>query len=104
MSNGKGPFKYLPDPLFSLLERSKIQGLDTYRSIGTFVSSRIGLGTNIFTKDWDLLIILDTCRPDALRELQDEYDFIQEVDEITSVGGSSPEWMVNTFTTVYICL
>lgn len=31
------------------------------------ISSRMDLGYNVYNEDWDLLIILDTCRVDALR-------------------------------------
>lgn len=97
MSKGSNLFSYLPTSLVSSIERTKAQMLDSYRSIGTFANHRVGFGTNVFTMDWDILLILDTCRVDVLQELKDEYDFIKEVNKIISVGGSSPEWMVNTF-------
>lgn len=62
----------------------------------------VPIGTNIFEKDWDALIVLDACRADALAEVSDEYDFITEVDVITSVGSMTPEWMSNTFRTDYL--
>jgi hypothetical protein len=76
------------------------------------LSSRVPLGTNIFTRDWDALLILDACRVDALRMVADEYDFIDTVDSIVSVGSTSFEWMSKTFTrrhtdvigkTAYVC-
>ncbi len=51
----------------------------------------------VYDREWDLLIILDACRTDALREVADEYDFITDVDEITSVGSTSSEFIHNTF-------
>lgn len=65
-------------------------------------NSYIPLGTNIFDEDWDLAVILDACRVDALREVQDDYPFINEVNAAISVGSSSKEWMVNTFRQEYI--
>lgn len=62
------------------------------------LSSRVPLGTNIFTRDWDALLILDACRVDALRMVADEYDFIDTVDSIVSVGSTSFEWISKTFT------
>jgi len=56
------------------------------------------MGTNVFERDWDVLLILDTCRVDALKEVAPEYDFIAEVNSITSVGSCSPEWIACTFT------
>jgi len=49
-------------------------------------------GTNVFDRDWDLLLILDACRVDMYRDVAN-----QDVDKIWSVGSSSPEWMANTF-------
>jgi hypothetical protein len=56
---------------------------------------------NVFNKEWDLLIVLDTCRPDALRQVMDEYPFIDQVDSEWSVGSSSSEWILNTFDRSY---
>jgi hypothetical protein len=56
------------------------------------------LGKNIFSEDWDVLIILDACRVDALRTVSQEYLFTEPVDSIWSVGSTSQEWLVNTFT------
>lgn len=56
-------------------------------------------GTNIFTLDWDILIILDACRVDLMSEVTDEYDFLNnQIPTTTSVGSSSQEWIRNTFT------
>lgn len=71
-----------------------------YPYIGLWYSivSRHPIGMNIYERDWDVAIILDACRVDALKELQDEYDFLTEVESIWSVGSSTPEWLINTFT------
>jgi len=63
------------------------------------ITSRHPVGENIYEREWDVAIILDTCRVDALRELQSEYAFITDVDSVWSVGSSTPEWLVNTFST-----
>jgi len=64
-----------------------------------YLCSTLELGHNIFDNEWDTLVILDTCRPDALRIVADEYPFIQRESISTkwSVGGDSPEWIANTF-------
>lgn len=62
-----------------------------------FLTSRLDFGRHIYEEEWDLLIILDTCRPDALRAVADEYEFIDDVSECWSVGGDSWEWLANTF-------
>lgn len=62
------------------------------------VTSRLPLGTNVYEREWDVLVILDACRVDTLREVADEYDFIENVETMWSVGSQSDEWMANTFT------
>jgi len=55
-------------------------------------------GTNVFEKDWDLLIILDACRVDALEKVADEYAFLDQPGTMRSVASTSIEWMEETFT------
>lgn len=53
--------------------------------------------TNIYEKEWDLLILLDCATPEMMNEVQDDYDFIGEIKTLTSVGTCSNQWMKNTF-------
>ncbi|GAB6860723.1 hypothetical protein ACFR97_01095 [Haloplanus litoreus] len=73
----------------------------TYLFFWLVATSRRPVGTNVFEREWDVLLILDTCRTDALRELGPEYEFIRDVEEIWSVGSTSKEWIEQTFTTQY---
>jgi hypothetical protein len=77
-------------------------GLLLYDGLYQTVSSRFPLGENVFDREWDLLVILDACRLDALRTVSAEYDFIHDVNGMWSVGSSSHEWTVKTFTTNYL--
>jgi hypothetical protein len=72
-----------------------------YNYVGLWLtlSTRFRLGTHVLDEEWDLLIVLDTCRVDALEAVADEYEFIGEVDAITSLGSTSDEWMSQTFDT-----
>ena len=67
------------------------------------VTSRWELGTNVYDRHWDVLIVLDTCRVDALKSVADEYDFLEkdEVGAMWSVGSASVEWMAETFQAAY---
>ena len=47
------------------------------------------------------MIILDALRTDALKAAADEYDLVGEIDEVTSVGSTSKEWLLKTFTEEY---
>ncbi len=55
------------------------------------------IGTNVLDMDWDVLILLDTCRIDALNEIKDEYNFLEGIGSIVSTGGASAEWIARTF-------
>lgn len=72
-----------------------------YLSFWFGITSRYPIGTNVFDREWDVLIVLDACRVDTLRAVADEYDFIEDVDELWSVGSHSAEWMTQTFTEPY---
>lgn len=89
--------------------RTKVNGLEgaskslfqLYRGLwqlGEFVPR----GTNIFEHEWDLLLILDSCRVDLMREVADEYDYITDVESISSVGSDSVEWINKTFKDEYV--
>lgn len=65
------------------------------------VSSRVDIGTNVFSRDWDVLIVLDACRVDALRAVEDEYEFINDISSVWSVGSTTVEWMALTFRKKY---
>jgi len=58
-------------------------------------------GTNVYEKDWDVLVILDACRVDLMESVTQEYDFIDDVESVSSVGSMSKEWMAKTFTDEY---
>lgn len=73
-----------------------------YVGVWTTATSRLPIGTNVYELDWDVLILLDTCRVDALKQVASEYNFISDIDSIISIGSTSNEWMANTFTTDYI--
>ncbi len=68
-----------------------------YLLLWLIVTSRYPLGTNVYEEDWDVLLVLDTCRVDALQEVEDEYDFLGNIGSIWSVGSTSKEWVEQTF-------
>jgi len=69
-----------------------------YLTVWYAITSRYPIGRNVYEGDWDLLIVLDACRVDTLREVADEYEFIEDVESVWSIGSQSAEWMSNTFT------
>ncbi|ELZ99805.1 hypothetical protein C439_12554 [Haloferax mediterranei ATCC 33500] len=74
----------------------------SYLSCWFGVTSRRPIGTNIFSRDWDVLIVLDACRVDALDQVKEEYDFLPDkIDSIWSLGSGSAEWIAQTFSEDY---
>jgi len=53
-------------------------------------------GTNVFEREWDVLLILDAARLDMYRRIVNP-----ETDSIWSVGSASDEWMQHTFVPEY---
>lgn len=85
---------------------------DTYHEARAFIreaalrkyhskTGRVEQGTPIYDQDWDLLVVLDACRVDFLREVAPEFDFLPEVNERTSVGSYSLSWMQRNFVEEY---
>lgn len=72
-----------------------------YNGLYFSLTSRYPLGTNIFEREWDLLLVLDACRVDALKAVAPEYDWLGSVGSMWSVGSSSHEWLCKTFTNAY---
>jgi hypothetical protein len=70
-------------------------------------------GTNVYEREWDALLLLDTCRPDVMDEVAGDYDFLPDVTPATtSVGSTSWEFLDRTFAnadprevanTAYVC-
>jgi hypothetical protein len=85
----------------------RTNGLDGVRDVAYdlyaglwWLAYPIPRGTNVYERDWDVLVILDACRVDLLRSVADEYGFIgsaENVDRVGSVGSMSKEWMAKTF-------
>lgn len=51
----------------------------------------------IWAFEWDICIILDACRYDLLKEIETEYNWINNVEYYWSVGSATPEWISKTF-------
>lgn len=55
------------------------------------------LSESIYETEWDLLIILDGCRVDLMREVASEYSFLESVGTKYSLGADSTEWIQENF-------
>jgi len=58
---------------------------------------RLDYGTNVFDREWDVLVVLDACRADLLRSVAPDTGVLDSVETVRSVGSSSSEWLENTF-------
>lgn len=83
------------------IRASKYIGDKSWRAAKIAFLSRYPVGTHVLSEDWDILIILDCCRVDALRTVADEYPFIHDVQSMISRGSHSAEWMSQTFVEDY---
>ena len=69
-----------------------------------FVNNVHNPGTPIWERDWDVLLILDACRTDLMREVAHEYEFIGSAENVGtqwSVASKSSDWLRRTFTPEY---
>jgi len=71
---------------------------ELYSGAWRYLGWHVPRGTNVYEREWDLLVILDACRVDLLREVAGDYDFLTGVESVESVGSMSEEWMAKTFT------
>lgn len=69
---------------------------------GAYHNLPLSYGTPIFERDWDVLIILDACRPDLMEEVSHSYDFLPStIPTIYSVASRSDTWMQRNFADEY---
>jgi len=58
-------------------------------------------GTNIYERDWDVLVLLDCARVDMMAAVADEFPFLSPVGTHSTPGTNSSEWMRVTFVEEY---
>jgi len=61
------------------------------------VSRRLPYGSNVYGRDWDVLVVLDACRADLFASVAPEFDPVETVESMRSVGSSSSEWLESTY-------
>ena len=93
MLRDQGPRRTIREGSFFVYE----QAVRTLHS----ATGRAATGQNVYDREWDVLLLLDGCRVDLLREVAPEYEFVGDVDTHRSLGSHSYEWMERTFTPAY---
>lgn len=95
----------LKESLGSLLKRVYNKGKSVlagnlrklFLPIWNTITSRWPLGTNIFDRDWDLLIVLDACRADMAPKIAKSLPEYNKSGKTWSVGSMTGEWTLKTF-------
>jgi len=57
----------------------------------------VNFGEDHYSRDWDLLVVLDACRWDLFEEIADEYDFVETSGTFMSNSSHSREWLHKHF-------
>lgn len=66
------------------------------------LSAKPNEGIPVYEHDWDVLIVLDACRPDALQAVADEYEWLpDEISTTHSVADMSRRWLEHNFVDEY---
>ena len=82
------------------LQGSRIAALKLWEGVLIRAGHAYNWGESVYERDWDALIVLDACRPDLLREVTADYEFLPgRVDTYDSPASQSEEWMEKTFGT-----
>lgn len=82
-------------------------GVAAARSFWSGVAHRLsglrsGGGTVVYEREWDLLVVLDACRVDAMAAVADEYEFLPStVPSVRSIAPTSSVWLTETFDPTY---
>lgn len=68
------------------------------------LGSRTPVGFQPYEHDWDVLVILDACRFDALRSIVERIDGVEQmgVAPCLSLGSQTAEWLCHMFTTDHL--
>lgn len=96
--------------LSNAVRRARRDGLEgiadvAYDLYSGFFCSKLGRFVDgdfrVYDREWDVLIVLDACRPDILTEVANGREFLPAVESVRSVGSTSSAWLRRTFTPEY---
>lgn len=75
------------------------RGLKRKLSLTYLRTTRSISGTNVFSKEWDVLLVLDACRRDELRRLASDYDYLRsnEISSHPTIASCTWNWIPRTF-------
>lgn len=89
-----------PNRLLKAVQNPGLAASHVLRRGASHVERYLPIGTNIYERDWDVLVVLDACRRDlfnAFAPQHDVYRYVTDHDTITSVASATPVWLRRTF-------
>lgn len=85
--------------------RNKLDSIDTHltniKGDTKYLFFNKRQSTNIYEREWDVLLLLDCMTTDMVQEIKGEYDFLDNAGTHPTPGSCSVEWMRRTFTDSY---
>lgn len=87
-----------------LAEGSRLAGKNLFSSATRRVGRRVTYGTPYWDRDWDVLIVLDSCRYDLMKAVADGWDFLPSAENLESTfspGSMSEEFLERHVTDQY---
>lgn len=74
--------------------------MDRLRRLYRGLSNRLTTETNVYDREWDVLVVLGGCQANLFVEVAGEYRFVSDltVGRLRSVGTTREAWVKNTFT------
>lgn len=85
--------------------RNRLDTVDTYltniKGDTKYLLFNKRQSTNIYEREWDVLLLLDCMTTDMVQEVKGEYDFLDNVGTHRTPGTCSGEWMRRTFNSSY---
>lgn len=85
--------------------RNRLDTVDTYltniKGDTKYLLFNKRQSTNIYEREWDVLLLLDCMTTDMVQEIKREYDFLDNVGTHRTPGTCSGEWMRRTFNSSY---
>jgi len=59
-------------------------------------------GTPVYDREWDLLVVVDACRLDLMREAAPGYEFVDDISAFRSLDSMTRAWMEKNFVPTYV--
>jgi hypothetical protein len=94
--------KFVADAITRIRSDGREGVAETFYRIYQVLWKRVDLlygrrGTDVYDREWDVLIVLDGCRADLMAAAAAEYDFVTRVGSVRSTASKTKDWLHRTF-------